>query len=208
MRIPIAALLLGAAPVLAVADPMVETVTPGNTLAAAPTEWLGETPHLVIMGTVNGYPFDLQYLDLAAADVHAVEVKREYAVDGDKRPYIELDFALQAVIDGVAKNIEGKLNHADFLTLSLPATMAVGTVENPEGENTFTEFEFEKDGVSVNEEVGEWGGTAVLALDSAFETAEPTGDGRIGGFIDARNGDNMLVISFTFDVDEVEVEEE
>jgi hypothetical protein len=207
---PFAALLLGAAPALAVADPMVETVTPGNRLAAAPTEWLGETPHLVIMGTVNGYPFDLQYLDLAAADVHAVEVKREYAVNGDKRPYIELDFALQAVIDGVAKSIEGKLNHADFLTLSLPATMALGTVENPEGANTFTEFEFEweKDGVSVNEEIGDWGGTAVLALDSAFETTEPTGDGRIGAFIDARNGDNMLVISFTFDVDEVEVEED
>jgi hypothetical protein len=207
---PFTALLLAVAPALAVADPMVETVTPGNTLTAPPIEWLGETPHLVIMGTVNGYPFDIQYLDLAAADVHAIEVKREYAVDGDKRPYIEFDFALQVVMDGVAKNIEGKLNHADFLTLALPATLALGTVENPAGANTFTEFEFEweKDGVSVNEEVGDWGGTAVVTLDSAFEAADPTGEGRVGGFIDARNGDNVLAISFTFDVDEVEVEAE
>lgn len=209
MRILSTTLMLAFSPVLALADPMLDTTTPNNTLTAAPTEWLGEAPHLVIMGTVNGYTFDVQYLDLASADLHALDVKREYLIDGDARPYQEIDFGVQAVIDGVAKNIEGKLNHADFLTLALPAEMALQSEENPEGEQVFTEFEFEWEGngVSVNEEIGDWTGVAILEKDDAFGAVEPVGDGIAGGFIDAVRGDDHLVISFTFEIQEAEVEE-
>lgn len=209
MRLLSAALLATALPLAALAGPGEDTITPGNTLTEAPTEWLGETPHLIIMGTVNGHNFDVQYLDLAAANLHAIEVKREYLIDGIKRPYQELDFEVQTIIDGVAKTIEGKLNHADFLTLELPAEMTLQAEENPEGPMTYTEFEFEweHEGVSVNEEVGDWDGTATLVYDDAFGASEPVGDGLAGGFIDAHKGDNHLVMSFTFEIGEAEVEE-
>lgn len=208
MRLLSTTLFLAFAPVLTVADPMRDTVTPDNTLTAAPTEWLGDTPHLVIMGRVGGFTFDMQYLDLAEADLHALEVKREYLIDGDARPYQEMDFGVQAVIDGVAKNIEGKLNHADFLTLALPAEMELGPEENPSDDHVFTEFEFEWEGngVSVNEEIGDWTGVAILEKDDAFGADEPIGDGVVGGYINAVNGDDTLVISFTFDVMEADVE--
>lgn len=204
-----AAALLATLPLAALADPIKETVTPDNTLTAAPTEWLGDTPHFVVMGTVNGYSFDVQYLDLTTADIHDIEVKREYLIAGDARPYQEMDFEIQAIIDGVAKKIEGKLNHADFLTQTLPATLELGAEENPEGAHSFTEFEFEWEhaGTSVNEEHGDWTGTAIIALDSAFDSAEPVADGLSGGFIDAVNGDDHLVISYTFEITEAEVEE-
>ncbi|PIE09278.1 MAG: hypothetical protein CSA72_13540 [Rhodobacterales bacterium] len=209
MKMLPAAVLAAALPFAASADVVTQTVTPNNTLTAAPTEWLGDTPHLVIMGSVNGYTFDVQYPDLTTADVHAVEVKREYLIDGDARPYQELDFEVQAIIDGVAKKIEGKLNHADFLTLELPATLALQGEENPEGAQTYTEFEFEWEtaGTSVNEEHGAWTGTAVLAHDDAFGSDTPVADGLAGGFIDAVNGDDHIVMSFTFEVSEADVDE-
>lgn len=209
MKVLPAAAVLAALPFAALADPITESVTPGNTLTAAPTEWLGETPHFVVMGTVNGYTFDVQYLDLATADIHAIEAKREYLIDGDARPYQEVDFEIQTILDGVAKKIEGKLNHANFLTLSVPATLELGAEENPEGALAFTEFafEWEQDGTSVNEEHGGWTGTAVIALDSAFDSVEPVADGLAGGFIDAVNGDDHIVISYTFEITEAEVEE-
>jgi hypothetical protein len=44
MRFSAPLLVAALAPTLALADPMMETVTPGNTLTAAPTEWLGDKP--------------------------------------------------------------------------------------------------------------------------------------------------------------------
>ncbi|NVO25298.1 hypothetical protein [Donghicola mangrovi] len=209
MKMLPAAVLLAALPFAALADVNKETITPNNTLTAAPTAWLGQTPHFVVMGTVNGFDFDVQYLDLTKADIHNIEVKREYLIDGDARPYQEVDFELQAVIDGIAKKIEGKLNHADFLTLTLPATLELGPEENPAGQKTYTEFEFEweNDGISVNEEHGEWTGTAEIPYDDAFASAEPLADGLAGGYINAVHGDDHLVISYTFEIGEAEVEE-
>lgn len=209
MRMISAALALAALPLAAQADLVHSTITPGNSLTEAPAAWLGATPHLVIMGHVNGYDFDVQYPDLAKAELHDLEVKREYLIDGDARPYQEIDFGIQAIIDGAAKQIEAKLNHADFNTLAaIPATLALGAEENPQGDRVFTEFEFEWeiDGVSVNEEHGDWTGMAVLAHDDAFGTA-PSDAGLTGGYINATHGDDHIVISFTFEIDEAEIEE-
>lgn len=211
MRAALPLVLAASLPLSAMADPMTETVTPGNTLTEAPTEWLGETPHLVIMGSVNGYSFDLQMMELGSDPaVHATEVKREYLIDGEARPYQEFDTEVQMILDGLAKKIEFKLNHADFLTLgALPQTLTLVPEENPEGTLTFFEFEmeWESGGVSVNEEIGEWDGAATIAIDSAFGAEEPVADGLVGGFISASHGDETLVISYTFVVDEAEVEE-
>ena len=211
MRVLATALALSALPLAVSANLIVDTVTQNNTLTEAPAEWLGETPHLVIMGSVNGYNFDLQMLDLTSADgLHATAVKREYLINGDARPYQEIDAEVQMILDGVAKKVEFKLNHDDFLTLgALPVTLELNSEENPAGDLTFFEFEmeWELDGTSVNEEIGEWAGTATIAVDSAFGAAEPVADGLAGGFITASHGDETLVISYTFVVDEAEVEE-
>ena len=199
-------------PTLALADPMVDTVTMGNSLTAAPTAWLGDTPHLVIMGKVDGKLFDVQVMDMTKADIGTITLKREYLLTGtDYNPYRELDFAFEFENEGIAKAIEGKLTHADFNKLAaLPATFALQSAEEyPEGDKIFTEFEYkwEAGGVTVDAESADWTGTATVAMDSAFQAAKPNGDGMVGGFITATNGDNAFVISFTLPVTEFEIED-
>ncbi len=196
---------------LAFAEPLVETITPNNTLTEAPTEWLGAEPHLVIMGTTSGFPFDFQLMDIANADLHELEVKREYLLnETDYSPYQEIDFGIQLVLEGVAKTIEAKLVHADFNKLGdLPQAFTLQSAEEfPEGSDVFTEFEFEWEGNgnSVNVELADWTGTATVNLDGA-KGKEPSDEGLVGGYINATNGDDAVVISFTLDVTEFEVED-
>jgi len=215
MRIsaPLMAVLL--VPCLALptlADPMVDTVTPGNTLTAAPTAWLGEKPHLVIMGNVDGKVFDIQVMDPSDATLGTVTLKREYLLtETDYNPYRELDFSIEFMNDGIAKAVEGKLTHADYNKLAaLPATFALQSAEEyPEGDKVYTEFEWkwEGNGVTVDGESAEWTGSATLAMDGAFQAAKPNGDGMVGAFITASNGDDAYVISFTLPVAEFEVED-
>jgi hypothetical protein len=209
MRLTAPLLVATLAPCIALADPMMETITPGNTLTAAPTEWLGDKPHLVIMGMVDGKKFDVQVMDITNA---AVALKREYLLnDTDYSPYREIDFSFEFVQDGIDKAIEGKLTHADFNKLAaLPATFALQSAEEfPEGDKVFTEFEYkwEAGGVTVDAETPDFEGTAVLHKDDAFQAAQPNGDGMVGAFISASKGDNAYVISFTLPVTEFEVED-
>jgi hypothetical protein len=209
MRFTAPLLVAAFAPALALADPMMETVTPGNTLTAAPTEWLGDKPHLVIMGTVDGKMFDVQVMDLASA---TVALKREYLLsDSDYNPYREIDFSVEFVHEGIDKAIEGKLTHADFNKLAaLPATFTLQSAEEyPEGDKVYTEFEYkwEAGGVTVDGESPEFDGTATLHMDDGYQAAAPNGDGMIGAFITAAKGDSAYVISFTLPVTEFEVED-
>lgn len=209
MRFTAPLLVAAFAPALALADPMMETVTPGNTLTAAPTEWLGDKPHLVIMGTVDGKMFDVQVMDMAAA---TVALKREYLLsDSDYNPYREIDFSVEFVHEGIDKAIEGKLTHADFNKLAaLPATFTLQSAEEyPEGDKVYTEFEYkwEAGGVTVDGESPEFDGTATLHMDDGYQAAAPNGDGMIGAFITAAKGDSAYVISFTLPVTEFEVED-
>lgn len=209
MRFTAPLLAAALAPTLALADPMMQTMTTGNTLTAAPTEWLGDKPHLVVMGTVDGKTFDVQVLDITNA---AVALKREYLLnESDYSPYREIDFSFEFVQEGIDKAIEGKLTHADFNKLAaLPATFALQSAEEfPEGDKVFTEFEYkwEAGGVTVDGESPDFEGTAILHMDDAFQAATPNGDGMIGGFINATKGDSAYVISFTLPVTEFEVED-
>lgn len=209
MRFTMSLLAATLAPCLALADPMMETVTSGNTLTAAPTEWLGDKPHLVIMGTVDGKMFDVQVMDITSA---AVALKREYLLnDSDYSPYREIDFSFEFVHEGIEKAIEGKLTNADFNKLAaLPATLALQFAEEyPEGDKVYTEFEYkwEAGGVTVDGESPEFEGTAILHMDDGFQAAKPNGDGMVGAFISASKGDNVYVISFTLPVTEFEVED-
>jgi hypothetical protein len=209
MRFSAPLLVAALAPTLALADPMMETVTPGNTLTAAPTEWLGDKPHLVIMGTVDGKMFDVQVMDITTA---AVALKREYLLnDSDYSPYREIDFSVEFTHEGIDKAIEGKLTNADFNKLAaLPATFTLQSAEEyPEGDKVYTEFEYkwEAGGVTVDGESPEFDGSATLHMDAGFQAAAPNGDGMIGAFITAAKGDSSYVISFTLPVTEFEVED-
>jgi len=209
MRLTAPLLMATLAPCIALADPMMETITPGNTLTAAPTEWLGEQPHLVIMGMVDGKKFDVQVMDITTA---TVALKREYLLnDSDYSPYQEIDFSVEFTHEGIDKAIEGKLTHADFNKLAaLPATLTLQSAEEyPEGDKVFTEFEYkwEAGGVTVDGESPEFDGSATLHMDDGFQAATPNGDGMVGAFISATKGDNAYVISFTLPVTEFEVED-
>lgn len=209
----ISSLLLAAVPAgMALADPMIETITPNNTLTAAPTAWLGETPHLVIMGTVAGRTFDVQVMDITAADIREITLKREYLLtETDYNPYREVDFGIQFVHEGIAKQIEGKLTHADFNTLAaLPASFALQAAEEfPQGDQVFTEFEYkwEAGGVTVDFETAQWDGTAVLHLDNGWQASAPNGDGMVGAFISGSKGDDAFTVSFTLPVSEFEIDD-
>lgn len=212
MRSIVPLVVTALAPCFALADPMMQTVTAGNTLTVAPTQWLGEKPHLVIIANVDGRTFDVQVMDIAAADITEITLKREYLLnETDYSPYQEIDFGIQFVHDGIAKSIEGKLTHADFRTLAaLPATFALQSAqEYPEGDQVFTEFEYkwEANGVTVDAESAAWIGAAILHMDDAVRSAEPTGEGFVGAYINGKNGDDSFAISFTLPVTEFEVED-
>ncbi|MQQ10160.1 hypothetical protein GFB49_16955 [Epibacterium sp. SM1979] len=211
-RILHTALAAALLPTLALANPLVETKTADNKLTTAPAQWLGKAPHLVVMGTAGGYPFDLQLTDLNDKNIHDLEVKREYLkTQGSYAPYQEIDLGLQIKLEGVAKTIEAKLTHADFNNLpSLPADFKVQSREEfPAGSRVFTEFEFEWEGggKSVNAELANWRGLATVNLDDGYKADEPNADGMVGGYINAQRGKDTLVISFTLPVTEFEVED-
>ena len=92
----------------------------------------------------------------------------------------------------------------------MPASFALQSAEEyPEGDQIYTEFEWkwEGNGVTVDGESAEWAGSATLAKDDAFQAAKPNGDGLVGAYISASNGEDAYVISFTLPVTEFEVED-
>lgn len=201
----LAAFLPAAAFAEAHSDPMTATVTPDRTLGT-PTEWLGEDVHVVVVGTVNGFPFDMEATDLDA--LAGYEAKREYARDGEALRYTVFEFGLQFVDGGVEKTLELEFENQDFSTLALPADLSLAEEEFPEGprSNMELEFEWEGEGTSVNEEVALWSGTMVLALDQNL-TEIPSGEGLIGGFVEATKGADSVTISFTVPMTEYEIDD-
>lgn len=208
IRTALAVLLLGSTAAFA-SD---ATITAGNTLTAPPAEWLGETPHLILMGTINGRPVDVQMTDMAgAAGVAEFAGKREYQpADGGAWRYGVFEVALKATFDGVEKAIELEFENRDFGQHPLPAIFELQTEEFPEGAKAFFEvqLEWETPESTVNDEIGGWSGTLALAQDSG--TADDKGlvpDGMIGGFATATLGADTIVMSFTVPVAEYELED-
>lgn len=195
----------------AAAEDKPATVTEDNALTAPPAEWLGDTPHLVMMGTVAGYPFDIQFPEMTQAKgIAEFAGKREYLIDGDGLRYIDFEFTLQAVIGGIEKQIELEFENHDFSAQEIPGSFALQGSEFPEGaqSNLEVEFEWEADGVSTNEEVAGWDGTFTFALDTGTESADSTlQQGWVGGHVDATRGEDRIVISFTAPITEVEIED-
>jgi hypothetical protein len=186
--------------------------TDNPTLTTAPTEWLGATPHLVIMGTFNGHEMNIQLTDMAAATAVAEFAgKREY-IPGDAGAFRYGDFevGLKATIGGVERSIELEFENDDFASVTLPADFALGAENFPKGNGAFLEVsaEWEDAAGSVNDEVGGLTGTLSLQLDDG--TPDDKGlraDGMIGGLVVAENAGETLVISFTVPVAEYEIDD-
>ena len=190
-----------------------DTIATDNpTLATAPTEWLGPSPHLVIMGTLNGHALNIQVTDPAASTTVAEFAgKREY-LPGDAGAYRYGDFevSLKAEIGGVERSFELEFENDDFATITLPADFALGAENFPKGNAAFLEVsaEWEDATGSVNDEIGGLTGTLSLQLDDG--TPDDKGlraDGLIGGLVMAENAGETLVISFTVPVAEYEIDD-
>lgn len=204
------ALLLAALPALA-DDALSNVRTAETPLTAVPTEWLGPTPHFVMMGSSDGTSFDIQIADIAAlADVASFEGKREYAPDGTGYRYIDFEVALEAVLGGIERKIELEFENHDFNAWQDVTAFTLGTAEFPQGmkSNLELQYEWEAAGTSVNAELAGWDGTLTVHLDEG-ETDDKglSGKGMIGGLVVAQRGADNLVISFTVPVAEYEIDD-
>lgn len=203
-----AAFVAGLSLPAAAQDPgkMAETV--GNSLTTAPAAWLGDAPHFVMMGTVNGTVFNVQMMDMTAAAFFGA--KREYRAIEGGFAYIDFEVALEAEIGGIERQIEVEMENADFTTQALPADFALQQAEFPAGllSNLETQWEWEAKGASFNEEVVGWTGTLHIHSDTGTRDARGlSGDGTIAGYINAVKGTDTMVISFTAPVAEYEIDD-
>ncbi|MBL9060875.1 MAG: hypothetical protein JNK88_12715 [Mangrovicoccus sp.] len=203
-------LCLAACPVLS-DDALTSVRTVEMPLTAAPTEWLGPTPHFVMMGTSNGTSFDVQIADIAAlADVASFEGKREYTPDGTGYRYIDFEVALEAVLGGIERKIELEFQNHDFNAWPDVTAFTLGTAEFPEGakSNLELQYEWEAAGTSVNAELAGWDGTLTVHLDEG-ETDDKglSGKGMVSGLVVEQHGADGLVVSFTVPVAEYEIDD-
>lgn len=162
----------------------------------APTAWVGDEPHLAVVGSVAGEAFDLSADGSDASDVGTLFCERNYIV-----PDLEDDSAWAN--DGYLQKVEIKFNYtsgdafAEFqmeleaedlmalvgedLTIGDEADAQVGLTIDPDGPN---EEEFEE--VSAS-------GTVTLELLSGEVGADgltvPDGEGAFGAYVDIELAD-------------------
>jgi hypothetical protein len=198
---------------LVAAPSLAETIASDSpTLTAAPTEWLGPTPHFVVMGTVGGREMNIQLTDMAAASgVAEFAGKREYLPgEGGAFRYGDFEVALKAVIGGVERSLELEFENDDYGTFVLPSEFQLGPENFPKGPASYLEFsaEWEDAAGSVNDEIGGFNGVLTVTLDEG--TPDEKGlrpDGTIGGFVTAEKAGEVVVISFTVPVAEYEIDD-
>jgi hypothetical protein len=176
-------------------------VTEDNSLETAPSQWLGEKPHFVMSGTINGLEFDIEYLDVSASEgILLFEAKREYSVEADQFRYINFEVALHTIVSGRHVYIELEFENADFSAQKLPTTFELQQDEHPVGLKSNLEIEFSWDdaGILVEGEVDNWAGTLHLHSDDGIPDSDGVlTEGMISGFVTATRGNDTMVISFT-----------
>ncbi|MEM1130617.1 MAG: hypothetical protein AAGH83_08860 [Pseudomonadota bacterium] len=207
----VTALAVVAFPVVAQADPLKEVISAALPLEEPPFEWMGETPHFVMMGTVDGYTFNVQVTDVEAADnLSKFTAKREYKADGSGYRYVEFKIDLESVIGGIEREIELDFQNHDFLSFQDVATLQLGSTKYPQGEAAYFELEFEWDsqGTSVDEEIDDWQGVLILHHDEG-ETDDKglSGTGEIGALVQATRGSDTMIISFSAPVVDYDVDD-
>lgn len=199
---------------LSAADAAINNVVKlGETTGKAPTEWLGPTPHFVMVGAFKDFSFDIEVPDLAKATDFALKAKREYApIDGGKLAYIDFEIGAAMTTDGIEREFEFEFENADFSTHKLPQTFALKDAEFPEG--TFSnmelqlEWEWVEKSVIVNEEQLVTDGALTVALEDGVAGADGTApNGFIGGFVTGTFEGKPIAISFTAPVTEAEIDD-
>jgi hypothetical protein len=187
------------------------SATLGET-ATAPTEWLGASPHFVMVGTFGDYSFNISLPDLGSEA--AVRGKREYGrTDDDSLALIDFEIAVNAVMNDIERTIELEFANADFDKASLPMRFEIQPEEEfPEGAKASLEAQFEWEWVEKSTIVNEEGlmdsGMLDLALNEGTADAEGIApNGMIGGFATATRDGQTLAISFTVPVTEAEIDD-
>lgn len=204
---------LAAAFILAAGPAFADTIsTEAPPLSSAPTEWLGPTPHLVIMGKMNGHDLNIQYADLSVTGAVAEFAgKREYLPgEAGGFRYGDFEVSLKAVMGGIERSFELEFENDDFASIPLPAELALGSENFPKGNAAFLEFaaEWEDASGSVNDEIGGFTGTLSLKLDEGTADAKALrADGMIGGLVIAEQAGETVVVSFTVPVAEYEIDD-
>lgn len=199
---------------LSAADQAVNTTVTLGDAATAPTAWLGETPHFVMVGAWGDYTFNINAPDLAAVTDAAFAGKREYGHDdaGGLR-LIDFEVAANAVMNDIERTIELEFANDDFATQTLPMSFALRQdVEFPKGAEASLEVQFEWEWVEkstiVNEEGLADAGTLALALNQGEANAEGIApNGLVGGFATIEKDGKTLVLSFTVPVTEAEIDD-
>ena len=189
------------------------TIAVGTASPAAPTEWLGATPHFVMVGSFKDYTFAIDVRDLAAAKDFEVTAKREYGVkDGGGLNYIDFEVAANMVTHGIERGFEFEFENADFSQHPPVASFALKDEEFPEGlfSNMELQLEWEwvEKSVIVNEEELYTEGSLTVAHESGTAEADGTmPNGMIGGFVTGTFEGKPIAISFTAPVTEAEIDD-
>ena len=217
LAILLAGSLAGSSPLLAQdlspADQAINANASLGEPAAAPTAWLGATPHFVMVGSFGDYSFNINLPDLAATPDAAVTGKREYGRTADGLALIDFEVAVNAVMNDIERTIELEFANADFSTATLPMRFVITPdVEFPEGPMASLEVQFEWEWVARSAIVNEEGLIESGALDLAVNEGTPdaegvAGTGQLGGFATATRDGKTLAISFTVPVTEAEIDD-
>lgn len=168
--------------------------------AVAPTAWLGEQPHLVLVGTVNGVAFEV---NVQGDDPLLTKLtgKREHQLlaSTQEKRYTAFEVSFGAPMEGVERELELEFENADFGQVGLGQDLALETTANeelaPEGlagarSNLELEWEWEDTAESkfASGEVLSASGRLVRALDSGSS---------LGGWFTATFADGSVTGSFT-----------
>ena len=187
-------------------------VVVGDPAGVAPTAWLGETPHFVMVGDFKDYSFNIQATDLAATPDFALEAKREYrGAEGGGLDYIDFEIAVALTTNGIERGIELEFENADFADQPIPATYALKGEEFPAGlfsnMELQIEWEWNEKSFIVNEEQLYSEGTLTVSHESVTAESDGTSpNGMIGGFVTGTFEGKPIAISFTAPVVEAEID--
>lgn len=185
------------------------TIAIGDPAGVAPTAWLGEKPHFVMVGSFKDYVFNIQAADLAATPDFALEAKREYrATEGGELDYIDFEIAANLTTNGIERGIELEFENADFADHPMPSTFVLKGEEFPAGLFSNMELQIEWEWVEKSLIVNEEQLYSEGALTVSHESGTAQADGTMpNGFLTGTFEGKPIAISFTAPVAEAEIDD-
>jgi hypothetical protein len=194
------------------ADKATSNVVTVGDKAEAPTEWLGPTPHFVMVGDFKDYSFAVNATDASKAGDFELKAKREYRKGEAGLDYIDFEIAVDLVTNGIERGIELEFENASFGKQPVPSTYALKDEEFPAGLFSNMELQIEWEWVEksfiVNEEQLYSDGALTIGLEDGKPEADGTApNGLIGGFVKGTFEGKPIAISFTAPVVEAEIDD-